>query len=162
MEACITDFENAAFVAFTVLMTRVIASYDLNLYVPISKVDENMQRAHKRDAVNAEKFYFRKKITAADAPNTIKECVKYRGTDGAFADEFQAPTTPVEEEYEEMTINEIMNGKADGSFRGLIPLMTNCSSFLLAVCCANCDRLQISMPSRWMSRLGFFCKNICS
>jgi glutamate--cysteine ligase catalytic subunit len=127
MEACITDFENAAFVAFTVLMTRVIASYDLNLYIPISKVDENMKRAHNRDAVNSEQFFFRKKITSADTPNTVKECVKYRGTDSDFADGFTAPTTPVEEEYEEMTINEIMNGKADGTFPGLIPLMTNCT-----------------------------------
>jgi hypothetical protein len=33
-----TDFENAAFAIFIVLLTRVILSYELNLYIPISKV----------------------------------------------------------------------------------------------------------------------------
>ncbi|CAM9912059.1 unnamed protein product, partial [Discosporangium mesarthrocarpum] len=46
-----TDAENAAFVVFVVLVTRVILAFDLNLYIPLSKVDENMERAHQRGAV---------------------------------------------------------------------------------------------------------------
>lgn len=38
MEIQLTDFENAAFAIFNVLLTRVILSYNLNLYIPISKV----------------------------------------------------------------------------------------------------------------------------
>ena len=45
MEVQLTDFENAAFTVFVVLVTRVVLSFDLNLYIPLSKVDENMQRA---------------------------------------------------------------------------------------------------------------------
>lgn len=37
-EAQITDIENAAFVCFIVLLTRVILSYQLNFIIPISKV----------------------------------------------------------------------------------------------------------------------------
>ena len=48
-----TDFENAAFVSFLVLLTRVILSFRL------SKVDENMRRAQKRNACLNEKFYFK-------------------------------------------------------------------------------------------------------
>ena len=33
-----TDFENSAFVVFVVLLTRAILSYNLNMYLPISKV----------------------------------------------------------------------------------------------------------------------------
>lgn len=62
MEVQITDFENAAYVAFIVLLTRVISQFDLNLYIPISLVDENMKIAHKRDAARTERFYFRKNI----------------------------------------------------------------------------------------------------
>ena len=51
MEVQLTDFENAAFTTFVVLVSRVILAFGLNLYVPLSKVDENMRRAHKRDAV---------------------------------------------------------------------------------------------------------------
>jgi glutamate--cysteine ligase catalytic subunit len=60
MELQLTDFENAAFTAFTVLLTRVILTFDLNLYIPLSRVDANMQRAHSRNASAKGKFFFRR------------------------------------------------------------------------------------------------------
>lgn len=96
MEVQLSDFENAAYSVFIVLLTRVILSFGLNFYIPISKVDANMQTAHKRDAVLNENFYFRKNVFTSRAPNG-------------------QPTTPVneeeEDEYELMTMNEIVNGK---------------------------------------------------
>lgn len=38
MEIQMTDFENAAFSVFIVLLTRAIISFDLNFYMPISQV----------------------------------------------------------------------------------------------------------------------------
>ena len=38
MEVQPTDFENAAFAVFIVLLSRAILHYGLNLYLPISKV----------------------------------------------------------------------------------------------------------------------------
>lgn len=38
MEAQLTDFENAAFVVFIVLLTRVILTYKLDFLIPISHV----------------------------------------------------------------------------------------------------------------------------
>ncbi|KAL9023562.1 MAG: hypothetical protein Q9180_008183, partial [Flavoplaca navasiana] len=58
MEIQMTDFENAAFTVFIILLSRTILHFDLNLYMPISMVDENMERAHQRDAVNRQRFYF--------------------------------------------------------------------------------------------------------
>lgn len=58
VEIQMTDFENAAFAVFIMLLSRTILHFDLNLYMPISMVDENMERAHERDAVNRERFYF--------------------------------------------------------------------------------------------------------
>jgi glutamate--cysteine ligase catalytic subunit len=60
MELQLTDFENAAFTAFIVLLTRVILTFDLNLYIPLSRVDANMQRAHSRNAATKGKFFFRR------------------------------------------------------------------------------------------------------
>ncbi len=62
MEAQLTDFENAAFTVFVVLLTRVVLAFDLGFYIPLSKVDENMKRAHCRDAVTSQKFFFRRHI----------------------------------------------------------------------------------------------------
>jgi glutamate--cysteine ligase catalytic subunit len=38
MEVQLTDFENAAFTVFVVLVTRVVLAFDLALYIPLSKV----------------------------------------------------------------------------------------------------------------------------
>ncbi|WFD30830.1 glutamate--cysteine ligase [Malassezia sp. CBS 17886] len=60
MEVQLTDFENAAFSVFIVLLTRVILSYNLNFYMPLSLVDTNMQRAQQRDAIHTQRFFFRR------------------------------------------------------------------------------------------------------
>ncbi|CAF0982945.1 unnamed protein product [Rotaria sp. Silwood1] len=59
MDIQISDFENAALVVFLALTTRVILTYGLDLTIPISQVNENMDTAHCRDSVRREKFYFR-------------------------------------------------------------------------------------------------------
>ena len=38
LQVQLTDFENAAFTVFTVLLTRTILSFGLNFLIPISKV----------------------------------------------------------------------------------------------------------------------------
>ena len=40
MEVQMTDFENAAFTVFVVLVTRVVLAFDLALYIPLSKVSQ--------------------------------------------------------------------------------------------------------------------------
>ncbi|XP_041973973.1 glutamate--cysteine ligase catalytic subunit [Aricia agestis] len=98
-EAQLTDFENAAYVCFVVLLTRAILSYGLNFVMPISMVDDNMQRAQRRGACVRERFWWRRDVRApADAAH-------------------DSPAL-----YAEMTIDEIVNGK-EGSFPGLAPLV---------------------------------------
>lgn len=46
MEVQWTDFENAAFSIFIVLLTRAIISFDLNFYMPISKVSGPTRRIY--------------------------------------------------------------------------------------------------------------------
>ncbi|KAI9795989.1 MAG: Zn finger-containing GTPase- Activating Protein for ARF [Piccolia ochrophora] len=122
MEIQITDFENAAFSVFIVLITRAILSFDLNFYIPIAKVTENMQTAHTRNAVLGEKFYFRKN------PFSTRH-TKGNGTSGSSTPQNDAsrppsPEGPVEEEYECMSINDIINGQdSEGGFPGLVPLV---------------------------------------
>jgi glutamate--cysteine ligase catalytic subunit len=106
MEIQITDFENAAFAVFIVLVTRVILSFGLDFYIPISKVEQGMARAHTRDAVLNQKFWFRKNVfpTRNSRPGT--------------------PTTSTKAEYEEMSIDEIINGQNSSSgFPGLVKLV---------------------------------------
>lgn len=90
MEIQLTDFENAALVTFMVLLTRAILSFNLNMIMPISKVDENMKTAIKRDACRQGKFYFRKNIFTKSDNDVCDNCDDCK-----------------------MTINEIVNGNDD-------------------------------------------------
>ncbi|CAI9741796.1 glutamate--cysteine ligase catalytic subunit-like [Octopus vulgaris] len=97
MELQLTDFENAALVVFILLLTRAIVTFKLYFLIPLSKVAEDVITAQKPDAINKEKFHFRKDIGKESA-------------DCEMADV-----------YTLMTLDEIMNGKDD--FPGLITLI---------------------------------------
>lgn len=68
MEISLTDFENAAFSVFSTLLSRAFLYFKINNYLNISLVEENMIRAHHRDAINNDKFFIRTNINDADAP----------------------------------------------------------------------------------------------
>ena len=93
---------------FIALVSRVILAFDLNLYIPLSKVDENMRRAHARSAHRTQKFWFRKHM-GAPAAGTVGD----------------------PDAYEEMTIEEILTGKGE-YFPGLMPLVR---AYLEAIGC---------------------------
>lgn len=98
-ELQLTDFDNAAIACFNILLTRIILAYNLNFLIPISKIDENMQIAQKRNACNVERFWFRKNIFDKHINDSN-----------------------VDDEFELMTMQQIFNGNGT-SFPGLIPLI---------------------------------------
>ncbi|EFW99358.1 glutamate-cysteine ligase [Grosmannia clavigera kw1407] len=124
MEVQITDFENAAFSVFIVLITRAILSFGLNFYIPIVRVTENMETAHIRDAVLSETFYFRKNVFQQQRQSRHGRHRSARGDDSGNTSAAASGTTtpsglsrpqspalgPVEDEYRRMSINEIING----------------------------------------------------
>ena len=145
MEMQLTDFENAAFSVFVVLLQRVILTFDLNLYIPISKVDANMQRAHSRNAAAKGKFFFRRHLAPLDegddgygvkyvsmfsravngeinGKSSNEEKVDENGVSNKRRTAPTAPGSDEENAFEEMTMTEIMCGKGD-YFPGLIPLV---------------------------------------
>jgi len=147
MEVQMTDFENAAFAVFMVLLSRAILKFNLNLYLPISKVhlafyrlfkpiltskqvDENMATTQRRGAARHEMFHFRKSVyplrhsgsegSTASSPGSHSVnggSVKKESKLGNGFPPLPIPhdgvkfPCPIEEEYEEMSMNEIINGK---------------------------------------------------
>ena len=100
MELQLTDFENAAFSVFVVLVSRVMLAFNLNTYIPMSLVDENMRAAHRRSACRSERFWFRRHMDPSEIEN---------------ADQW-------EDQYELMSLQQIMMGKGS-YFPGLIPMV---------------------------------------
>ncbi|KAG6128545.1 Zn finger-containing GTPase- Activating Protein for ARF [Claviceps purpurea] len=123
MEIQITDFENAAFSIFMVLVTRAMLSFDLNFYIPIKKVDENMERAHALDAVLHQSFFFRKNPFPLRPSRANTVFGDDSRPSSAMPSRCGSPGLPVEEEYREMSINDIINGSPDEEFPGLIPIV---------------------------------------
>eukprot|EP00039_Didymoeca_costata_P005681 m.83594 g.83594 ORF g.83594 m.83594 type:complete len:731 (-) comp12929_c0_seq3:713-2905(-) len=107
MDIQLTDFENAAFTVFITLVSRALLSFDLNVYIPISKSDENMRRAHKRDAIRKEKFWFRSHLVEPESGDCPNDSCAVHGD---------------EHHYEEMSVLEILTGKG-GYFPGFVPLV---------------------------------------
>lgn len=69
MEIQLTADENAAYSLIIHLITRVLHdSYELNFYIPISLLRENFKRAHKKDALRTQKFYFRTNVLDIGPP----------------------------------------------------------------------------------------------
>ena len=92
-ELQITDFHNAAFATFIILITKAIIKLNLNFLIDTIKVDENMNKAQKRNACLNEKFHFRLNVE--------------QNFDQA--------------ETNELSIDEIING--NNQFKGLVPLI---------------------------------------
>lgn len=130
MEIQLTDFENAAYSVFIALVSRVILTFDLNLYTPLSKVNENMEAAHRVNAVLDEKFYFRCHL----APPEKDDCASGNATCGLHQDP---------DSCEPMTIAEIMLGKG-AYFPGLIPLVYAYLDYI------ECDEATRQVVSRYL------------
>ena len=82
-----------------------------------------MERAHAVDAVLKEKFYFRKNPfpPRPSRANTVFGDDSRPGS--AMPSRPGSPGLPIDDEYEAMTIDEIVNGSPDGDFPGLIPIV---------------------------------------
>jgi len=175
MEIQLTDFENAAFTAFIVLLTRVILTFDLNLYIPMSRVDANMQRAHSRNAAAKGKFFFRRHMAPLEegddgfdveyvsmfsravngdstAQSKKKEVNGSLEANGDISDHRKnapcAPGSSEENSYEEMSMHEIMCGKGD-YFPGLIPLVY---AYLDYINCDSATRERLSVYLDFIER----------
>lgn len=59
MDIQLTDFENSAFTIFLGMYANVVNHFDVDFVLPITLVDENMKRAHIRDAQLNEKFWWK-------------------------------------------------------------------------------------------------------
>ena len=124
MEVQPRDFENAAFLIFTFLLSRAIVTFDLDFYVPLDKVRMSMDVAQKRDAVLAERLYFRRRGWASSKYNDAlgpRKC----STNGCRHNPAQA-SAPQGDEYALMSVAEIINGEKPAgvsTFPGLVSIV---------------------------------------
>ena len=139
MDIQLTDFENASLIVLLGMINNVINHFDLDFVMPISKIDENMDRAHLRDAASTQKFWFKINILPTG------KCYRYNileQSDYLFSNKHgqstgdQCPdSVPVitnkdclyedKNHYvlEELYLWEILAGKPEIKFKGIYPLI---------------------------------------
>jgi len=176
MEAQLTSYENAAYTVFIGLVSRVILFFDLNLYMPMSKVHLNMETAHQRKAVTEGMFYFRRNVVPLSSecgPDDLQEEGESKkgvgaasgggggGGGGGGEGEGEGGEGSTEDEVEQMSILEILMGKKVDSnskssssgdkqyFPGLMPLIN-----------AYLDIIDCDAETRFMVEdyIDFICK----
>ncbi len=59
MDIQLTDFENTALTVMVGMIANVVNSFDVDFIIPVSLIDENMQKAHLKDALTEQKFWFK-------------------------------------------------------------------------------------------------------
>lgn len=85
MDIQLTDFENSALIVLLGMINNIINHFDLDFIMPISKIDENMERAHLRNAASTQKFWFKINILPTG------KCYKYNvleSSDYLFSNKF--------------------------------------------------------------------------
>jgi glutamate--cysteine ligase catalytic subunit len=114
MDIQLTDFENTCLIVALGLIVNVINHFDVNFIIPITLADENMKRAHYRDGILKEKFWF----NTASIKNFIplKDIEKYNYLKSSN-DSYVEPI------YEELFIHEIFGGKKESNFPGIYSLI---------------------------------------
>jgi glutamate--cysteine ligase catalytic subunit len=93
------------------LLTNVINHFDVDFIIPISLSDENMETAHKRDALVNEKFWVR-----VDGVSQVSTTLQQ-------SDYLKSGKKATEPRYEKLYVHEIFKGKHEIQYEGLFELM---------------------------------------
>ena len=137
MEVQPTDFENAAFSIFIILLTRAILAFNVDFYMPISLVEDNMETAHARDAVNCKEFHFPATWMTEDSHNADSHDPTDGSSTRSSASDHARPDPPPSittlnghgnhPEYPPTPISTLINGPPSSaptaSAPGLLPLI---------------------------------------
>ena len=133
MDIQLTDFENAALTIMVGMIANIVNEFDLDFIVPITMVDENMKRAHARDALTQLKFWW--KVPAPEYAHALP-----RQNDLATTDFLKSNSTVTGKQenalkqsndtnrYKELYIWQILEGDAKAGMP--VGIITMCEQFM--------------------------------
>ena len=105
----ITPCENISMIHLVMILYHIIIKNLYNFIIPITKVDENYEKAYKIDSINTEKFWWRVNCFDKNSINNINS------TDTNFNYEEDG-----KKNIKLLTINEIFNGCKEYNYPGII------------------------------------------
>lgn len=124
MEVQATDFENAAYSVFIALLSRTMLFFDINLYIPVSKLEQNFEKASGRRAACRQSFWFRKSVLNVCEVANRSNCSTKTSSPAKPPSTTSTTSSSAATEIAELTIAEILLGHGEhGEYPGLIPLI---------------------------------------
>lgn len=117
----LTDFENAVFITLVNLTAKILNDFDINISLPLSLSEENMERAHSVDSAFKQKFWFRKNIVNTDSDYT-KNPAKEKKWKLKNEDFTSGLNNSSSDQFVEMTIADIFEGNEEIGNTGLIEI----------------------------------------
>lgn len=130
MDIQLTDFENSALIVLLGMICNVINHFDVDFAMPISMIDDNMERAHKRDGLLEQKFWFKTNIIKTDnayQENSLKENDFLRSSNAPSDTQSSSSEDHHQEkdidQFHELYVSEILAGKSEIGFKGIYPLI---------------------------------------
>ena len=124
MELQKDDYSNASFLVFMSILVRAILYYRPNWYIPISMLDQNMDKAQKRNAVLSEKFFFKKTTDDNIILMTIDEVVNGQNGLMSYVTKYMSEIKMIDDQRQ--TINghiDLIRQRANGSIKTDAALM---------------------------------------
>jgi glutamate--cysteine ligase catalytic subunit len=116
----ITDFENSALTMLIVMIQNLINNFDVDFIMPITEIDQNMSKAYLRDAVLEQKFRVKTSILPHGKESAYQ---KNELQENNFHKSKTEEVKQVEETYDDLYLHEILAGKPETGYVGLLPLM---------------------------------------
>lgn len=108
----ITPFENICMIHLVMILYHIFMKNLYNFVIPITKVDENFEKAYKIDGINTEKFWWRVNCFDKNSINNLNS------TDANFNYEEDA-----QKNIKLLTINEIFNGSKAYNYPGILNII---------------------------------------
>ncbi|KAF4537501.1 Glutamate-cysteine ligase [Lasiodiplodia theobromae] len=133
MDVQLSDFENAAYVVFVVLAARAVERFGVDWRVPLGKVWENFDRAHPRDAVRWQRFWWRvgdggddrvngvegkrPNVALLTADEIVNGCQSFKGILALVEDYMTEEGFTLEEQEQLRPYLDLVGGRASGRLR---------------------------------------------
>lgn len=118
MDIQFTDFENTCLIVLLGLMVNVMNHFDVDFIIPVSLSDENMQRAHQRDAILNQKFWVKLNcIKGDDYHLSHLHQSDYLRSRPSQENNHETPV------YEELYVHEILGGNPEKNYPGIYSMI---------------------------------------
>lgn len=116
----LTPFENSSFLGLLLALYSSVLNYDVNFIIPITKVDENFERAYLQDSITEKKFWWRINSIDKDFKNIKHNLIQREFLSTKDGEPISKEID--DQNIKELTMKEIFFGSEEYNYPGILKL----------------------------------------